>query len=49
MFLDLFTNPPRKQPTKRNLVKKVDWKKLQNDPRYKKYDWKINPKNLSIL
>lgn len=26
MFLDLFTNPPRKQPTKRNLVKKVDWK-----------------------
>lgn len=49
MFLDLFTNPPRKQPAKRNLVKKVDWKKLQNDPRYKKYDWKINPKNLSIL
>lgn len=27
MFLDLFTNPPpRKQPTKRNLIKKVDQK-----------------------
>lgn len=28
---------------------KVDWNKVQSDPEYKKFDWKMYPQNLSII
>lgn len=35
------------QPKKLN--RKVDWNKVKQDPDYKKFDWRIDTKNLSII
>lgn len=35
------------QPKKLN--RKVDWNKVKQDPNYKKFDWRMDTKNLSII
>ena len=29
--------------------KKVNWNQVKRDPQYKQFDWKLEPKNLSII
>lgn len=29
--------------------KKVDWNQIKRDPQYKQFDWRLEPKNLSII
>lgn len=33
----------------KKLNRKVDWNKVKQDPNYKKFDWRMDTKNLSII